>query len=45
MHPDLYLPEIPGRSATPEPPPVWESREEIAALVRYCTILYCNVLY
>ena len=43
VHPDLYLPEIPGRSATPEPPPVWETREEIAALVSWLRSLGCRV--
>jgi len=33
VHPDLFVPELAARSKSPDPPPVWETTEDIRALI------------
>ena len=43
VHPDLYVPEIPQRCECPDPPPIWESEEDIKNLIAWLHSLGCNV--
>lgn len=44
VHPDLYIPALPERSRTPEPPPVWETKEDIIMLVKWLRSMGCKVM-
>ena len=43
VHPDLYVPEQPARCQSPDPPPVWETEEDIKNLIAWLNSLGCNV--
>ena len=43
VHPDLYVPNIPPEVAGPDPPPVWESMEDIRMLIEYLRSMGCRV--
>ena len=44
VHPDLYVPEFPARCQSPEPVPVWETKEDILQLIRWLRSMGCKVL-
>jgi len=43
VHPDLYVPDIPQEVASPDPPPVWESLEDIQMLIEWLRSMGCRV--
>ena len=43
VHPDLYVPEFPARCQSPEPVPVWETKEDILQLIRWLRSMGCKV--
>eukprot|EP00090_Calanus_glacialis_P010651 TRINITY_DN19094_c0_g1_i3.p1 TRINITY_DN19094_c0_g1~~TRINITY_DN19094_c0_g1_i3.p1 ORF type:complete len:1028 (-),score=301.07 TRINITY_DN19094_c0_g1_i3:126-3209(-) len=43
VHPDLYVPDIPPEVASPDPPPVWESLDDIRMLIEYLRSMGCRV--
>lgn len=43
VHPDLYIPEIHDMGECPDPPPVWESEEDIKNLIAWLNTMGCNV--
>ena len=43
VHPDLYEPQFPPRSTSPEPTPVWEKPEDISLLIKWLRSLGCRV--
>ena len=45
VHPDLYLPDFPPRGTSPEPPPIWETQEDIMLLVKWLRSMGCRVTH
>jgi len=43
VHPDLYVPNIPPDVASPDPPPVWESLDDIRMLIEFLRSMGCKV--
>jgi hypothetical protein len=43
VHPDLYVPENPARSKSPAPTPVWETAEDIMAIVQLLRSMGCRM--
>jgi len=43
VNPDLYVPNIPPEQDSPDPPPVWESIEDIQRLVEWLRSMGCMV--
>ena len=43
VRPDLYVPEFPARCQSPEPVPVWETKEDILQLIRWLRSMGCKV--
>ena len=44
VHPDLYIPALPERSRSPDPPPVWETKEDLVMLVKWLRSMGCKVM-
>ena len=43
VHPDLYVPDLPPRSSSPEPPPIWETQDDIVRLIKWLRSMGCRV--
>lgn len=43
VHPDLYVPPLPEMLESPAPPPVWETNEDILALVALLRSMGCEL--
>jgi len=43
VHPNLFVPELPPVTKCPDPPPVWETDEDIAAIVKLLRSMGCRM--
>ena len=43
VHPDLYIPDMPPYCTSPDPPPIWETKEDIIALIKWLRSMGCRV--
>ena len=43
VHPNLFVPELPPMTKCPDPPPVWETDEDIAAIVKLLRSMGCRM--
>jgi len=43
VHPNLFVPEVPPRSKSPDPPIIWETSEDIATIVKLLRSMGCRM--